>query len=96
MDIVGAIATRSKTIYFCRYNDTDKERALYTKFVKGSKYAGVIDYSDIKILAVESSDKMQNELKMVGFAFYDIGNNTNTVVTLDKYEELCIGLWECL
>lgn len=92
MNIIGALAKSNSEsiIYFCEYNDNEIHKDKLSELLSKSKYKGRIAKSTIRAVAVESTDEMVADKRIVGLLFYE--NPTWKSVLLPKYEELNIYL----
>jgi hypothetical protein len=96
LEIIGALTRNSKTVYFCEYRGAKEEQMLLARFTNGSRYAAALSSLNVRAIAIESSDRMQTELNMVGFVFKNVDEEKHRIVMLGGYEELSMYMTDCL
>lgn len=93
-NMVGALSksNSNSVIYFCIYTETDYEKTAIDKLIQKTRYTGAVSSEDIKYLAIESSDEMKEDCRLVGmiFEYHDVYKS----IVLDTYEDLDVYLRE--
>ncbi len=87
---VGALGrcNSQAVIYFCM--DCSREEAIrfgVTQFIAKSAYQEEEILENIELLAIESSDNIQNDIKMVGLVFFSEEGIFKSIL-LNHYEDL--------
>lgn len=93
-NMVGALSksNSSSVIYFCVYTETEYEKSAINKLLHCANIDTDLDSSDIRFLAIESIDEMNEDCRLVGL-IYEHGDIAKSVV-LDTYEDLDVYLRE--
>lgn len=93
-NMVGALSkSNSKSvIYFCIYTETDFEKSAIDKLLRTVEHSLNLDGNDIRFLAVESTDEMEEDCRLVGL-IYEHEDVVKSIV-LDTYEDLDVYLRE--
>ena len=90
MNKVGALGRGNSTavIYFC--TDCSREEAIkvgVTQLIGKSAYREDDILDNIELLAIESSDSIQKDIKTVGLVFQDASGTFKSIL-LSAYEDL--------
>lgn len=90
MNIVGALAKGNSNvvIYFCEYSHSEVERLEIQKLVDATAYNGELRGEMIEILAIESVDEMQNDIRLVGLMYRDEEEGSYESIILDRYQDI--------
>lgn len=90
MTKVGALGKggSNAVVYFC--SDCSREEAIrfgVPQFIAKSAYQEEEILNNIELLAIESSDDIQNDIKLVGLVFYGDDGDFKSLL-LSHYEDL--------
>ena len=91
-NVMGVVArgNSKKTIYFCRYSHSEYEHVKIKKLLESIAFHARLRGNDVRILAIESSDEMVSDIKLIGITYRVMEGNSFFYKTaiLDQYRDL--------
>lgn len=71
MDIIGALkkSGSGKTVYFCAYHSEDFAWSDVVNLLYECKLMYDLNEENVRCIVVESTDKLQEDIKLVGISF---------------------------
>lgn len=88
--IINAMLAKGNSnqiIYFCEYQHTKFQKAAIQSLLNETQYSEDIFGDTIETLAIESSDNLEKDLRLVGLVF-KCENGRHKTIVLDNYEIL--------